>query len=141
MSDYLPFHTEALVIPYKYNNFSIEFAALTYLNPNSNKYAFQLQGFDNGWQYVDAAHRIAYYNNLKSGKYTFLLKATDENGVWGNNVRKLTVMVLPPFWETWWAYLVYVLLIAGIGWGVFRTMRKRMLLRNELHLRTLRMNC
>lgn len=135
LSEHLPFHTEALVIPYKYNNFSIEFAALTYLNPNSNKYAFQLQGFDNGWQYVDAAHRIAYYNNLKSGKYTFLLKATDENGVWGNNVRKLTVTVLPPFWETWWAYLVYVLLIAGIGWGVFRTMRKRMLLRNELHLR------
>lgn len=130
-----PAFTEELVIPYKYNNFSIEFAALTYLNPNSNKYAFQLQGFDNGWQYVDAAHRVAYYNNLGSGKYTFLLKATDENGVWGNNVRELAITVLPPFWKTWWAYLVYVLLAVGIVYWVFRTMRKRMLLRNELHLR------
>ena len=135
LSEKLPFYTEELVIPYKYNNFSIEFAALTYLNPNSNKYAFQLQGFDKGWQYVDAAHRVAYYNNLASGKYTFLLKATDENGVWGDKVHRMTITVLPPFWKTWWAYLIYVLLAVGIGLWLFHTMRKRMLLRNELHLR------
>lgn len=135
LSAITPVFTEELVIPYIYNNFSIEFAALTYLNPNSNKYAFQLQGFDDGWQYVDATHRVAYYNNLETGKYTFLLKATDENGVWGNRIRKLTVTVLPPFWETWWAYLIYTLAVVAIGWGLYRAMRKRMLLRNELHLR------
>ena len=125
----------SLLIPHKYNNFSIEFAALTYKNPELNRYAYRLQNFDRDWQYTDADRRFAYYNNLPSGTYTFQLKATNENGEWSGYVRELTVVVLPPFWATWWAYLLYVIIVSVIGVSIYRTAKNRILLRNALRLR------
>ena len=75
----MPTYTSKIELPHKYNNFSIEFAALTYKNPELNRYAYRLQNFDRDWQYTDADRRFAYYNNLPSGTYTFQLKATNEN--------------------------------------------------------------
>lgn len=72
---------------------------------------------------------------LESGTYTFRLKATNENGIWSGYVRELTVVVLPPFWATWWAYILYVLLVAGAVFWLFQITRNRILLRNELRLR------
>lgn len=135
ISSVMPSFAKRIELPYEYNNFSIEFASLTYKNPHLNRYAYQLVGFEDDWQYTDAARRFAYYNNLKSGTYKFRLKATNENGIWSGEIRELTVVVLPPFWATWWAYTIYILMTAGIVWFIFRTAKNRMLLRNELHLR------
>ena len=99
----MPSFTEKIELPYEYNNFSIEFAALTYKNPELNQYAYRLEGFDKEWQYTGADRRFAYYNNLESGTYKFQLKATNENGIWSGYIRELTVIVHPPFWVTWWA--------------------------------------
>ena len=137
ISSCMPTFTEEIELPYEYNNFSIEFAALTYKNPELNHYAYRLVGFDKEWQYTDADRRFAYYNNLQSGTYKFQLKATNENGVWSGNIRELTVIVLPPFWATWWAYLIYILLVAVISFYLYRTAKNRILLRNELRLREL----
>lgn len=135
ISSVMPSFTQKIELPYKYNNFSIEFAALTYRNPELNRYAYRLVGFDKDWQYTDANRRFAYYNNLQSGTYTFRLKATNENGIWSEEVRELEVVVQPPLWATWWAYLIYIALAAAAIFFVFRTAKNRMLLRNELHLR------
>lgn len=135
ISSVMPSFTTHIEIPYTYNNFSIEFASLTFKNPDLNRYAYQLVGFDKNWQYTDAERRFAYYNNLKSGTYKFLLKATNENGIWSNNLHELTVVVLPPFWATWWAYLIYTLITGILVFFILRTIKNRMLLRNELHLR------
>lgn len=137
ISPVMPSFTEKIELPSSYNNFSIEFAALTYNNPEQNQYAYQLKGFDKDWQYTDAKRRFAYYNNLKSGTYKFQLKATNENGMWSGTIRELTVVVLPPFWTTWWAYMIYVLLATLIGYCLYRTAKNRILLRNELRLRGL----
>ncbi|KAB5134885.1 response regulator, partial [Bacteroides thetaiotaomicron] len=107
----------------------------TYKNPELNRYAYRLQNFDRDWQYTDADRRFAYYNNLPSGTYTFQLKATNENGEWSGYVRELTVVVLPPFWATWWAYLLYVIIVSVIGVSIYRTAKNRILLRNALRLR------
>lgn len=131
----MPTYTSKIELPYKYNNFSIEFAALTYKNPELNRYAYRLQNFDRDWQYTDADRRFAYYNNLPSGTYTFQLKATNENGEWSGYVREFTVVVLPPFWATWWAYLLYMVLVLVIGVLIYRTIKKRILLQNALRLR------
>lgn len=135
ISPVIPPFTQKIRLPYKYNNFSIEFAALTYRNPDLNRYAYQLVGFDKDWQYTDANRRFAYYNNLKSGTYTFRLRAADENGIWSGEIRELEVVVLPPFWATWWAFLIYTSLLVIIVLIIFRTAKNRMLLRNELRLR------
>ena len=135
ISPVMPTYTSKIELPYKYNNFSIEFAALTYKNPELNRYAYRLQNFDRDWQYTDADRRFAYYNNLPSGTYTFQLKSTNENGEWSGYVREFTVVVLPPFWATWWAYLLYMVLVLVIGVLIYRTIKKRILLQNALRLR------
>ena len=135
ISPVMPTYTNQIKLPAKYNNFSIEFAALTYKNPELNRYAYRLVNFDRDWQYTDANRRFAYYNNLPSGTYTFQLKATNENGVWSGYIRELTVVVLPPFWATWWAFLLYAILTLGIIFFFYRMARNHMLLRNQLQLR------
>lgn len=135
ISPVMPTYTGKIELPYKYNNFSIEFAALTYKNPELNRYAYRLANFERDWQYTDADRRFAYYNNLPSGTYTFQLRATDENGGWSGYIRELTVVVLPPLWATWWAYLIYVAVGLSLVFLFYRMTKNRMLLRNELRMR------
>ncbi len=134
ISKLAPDFTDKIVLNYKQNNFSIEFSAMNFMNPMQNKYAFRLDGYDHDWQTTDATHRFAYYNNLKSGTYVFHLKVMDENGTWSKNVRTIEVVILPPFWMTWWAYVFYVLIIAGVVYAIWRQGKIRMKQRNKYHL-------
>lgn len=129
-----PGFTESIRLDYRNNNFNIEFAALGYTNPLQIKYAYQLEGFDEGWQYTDASRRLAYYNNLKPGQYTFHLKATNANGMWNNAERRMQVTILPPPWKSDWAYLLYSLLLISAAYGIYRFVRYRLKLTQALHL-------
>ncbi|MEI3469779.1 MAG: triple tyrosine motif-containing protein [Bacteroides intestinalis] len=82
ISDLSPGFTDEIVLDYKQNNFSFEFSAMEYANPERNQYAYRLDGFDVGWQYTDASKRFAYYNNLMPGTYTFHVKSSNSNGIW-----------------------------------------------------------
>lgn len=128
--------TEELTIPAMYSNFTIRFASLTYNMPQQNKYAYRLRNFDSDWQYVDADRRSAYYSNLSPGTYTFEVRATNENGDWGEP-RTISILVEPPFWATWWAYLIYLLVFGAILTMVLYEVRRRLMLRNRLHLQEL----
>ncbi len=125
MSPIQPTFSDCIRIPWKYNNFSIEFASLTYKDPARVRYAYKLEGFDHDWQYTDASRRFATYNNLNSGTYTFLLRASNENGIWSNDVKRMRVVILPPFYATWWAYCIYALLVAAAIWYVYRVGKRR----------------
>ena len=135
MSDLSPGFMNEIRLDYKHNNFSIEFSALEYANPERNQYAYRLEGFDSGWQYTDASKRFAYYNNLKAGTYTFYLKSSNSNGIWNQDVQTVKVIILPPPWKTWWAYTLYILLVLGSAWYAYRVIRNRIRLRNALHMR------
>ena len=135
ISNLSPRFTDRIVLDYKRNNFSIEFSALEYANPERNRYAYRLDGFDAGWQYTDASKRFAYYNNLKSGTYTFYVKSSNSNGIWDENIQTVKVVILPPPWKTWWAYTLYIIVLLGISWYIYRIVRNRIRLRNALHLR------
>ncbi len=100
-------------LTHRQNFFSIEFAALDMVDPQNVLYAYKLEGFDNDWNYVQK-QRIATYTNLPKGKYVFKVKSTNSEGVWVNNERDLPIRVLPSFWETPWAYLIYILLFIGL---------------------------
>lgn len=130
-----PCFSRELRLDYRHNNFMIEFAALEYTSPDRNRYAYRLQGFDDEWQYEDASRRFAYYNNLNPGRYLFQVRASNAAGVWSSPVTDVQVVILPPPWQTWWAYLCYGLLLAGIGYAAFRITRNRIRLRETIHLR------
>ena len=95
--------------------FAIDFAALSYCSPSKNQYAYRLEGFDTGWNYVANNHR-ATYTNLSAGTYTFCVRATNNDGVWSDNVAKLRIRVEPPLWWSWWAKLFYLALAGALIW-------------------------
>ncbi|WP_308765183.1 two-component regulator propeller domain-containing protein [uncultured Bacteroides sp.] len=105
--------TKLIKLPYNRNSFSIQFAALDMRYPNSISYAYQLVGFEKNWNYI-GNQRTATYTNLPKGTYLLKVKSTNSDGVWVDNIRTMTFVVLPSFWETPWAYFLYVLFIVLI---------------------------
>lgn len=100
---------KSLQLKYDENVFSIQFAALNYFNPDKIKYQYMMEGFDHGWTNADNRVRKATYTNLDAGDYTFRVRATS-NQKWNNRELRLKITILPPFWKTIWAYLIYTLL-------------------------------
>lgn len=105
--------TERIDLAYDQNNISIGYCALNYIYANQNQYAYRLKGHDKEWNYV-GNRREAYYTNLSPGKYVFKIKAANNDGIWSQEVRTLTIVVHPPFWKTWYAYLFYGVSFFGI---------------------------
>ena len=129
---------EILTLNYHQRNISFEFSALNFNSPTNINYAYKLSGVDQDWVYVDGKRRYVNYNNLTRGNYVFEVKSTDENGVWLTKVCKLQVRVEPAPYETWWAYLVYFIIISSILVLVYRTVTNRIRLRRDLIISKIR---
>lgn len=95
VSLWVPTFTDHITLNHKQNNFTFEFSALDFIYPNGNRYAYKLDGFQHDWVYTDASKRLAFYNNLKPGNYTFHLRASNANGVWNNEPRLIQVTIYP----------------------------------------------
>ncbi|WP_291528295.1 hybrid sensor histidine kinase/response regulator transcription factor [Bacteroides sp. UBA939] len=102
--------TKLLKLPHDKNSFSIQFAALDMKYPDDISYSYRLEGFENNWNDI-GNQRTATYTNLPKGHYTLKVRSTNSDGIWVDNTRTLAITVLPSFWETPWAYSLYVLFI------------------------------
>ena len=127
---------EQITLDYDQNFFSFEFAALNYTNAHQNQYAYQLEGFDRDWIYSDT-RRYASYTNLDPGTYTFRVKGSNNDGLWNEAGTSVQVVILPPWWQTWWAYAMYLLAAAGLLYAARHLTVKRERLKNELKLQTM----
>lgn len=98
-------------IQLNYGNSSVQirFSAMDYLFPDGVKYAYRLKGAEKEWNYVNRSEAI--YSNLPAGMYTFQVKACSSDGVWGDAVTSMPLVVHPPLWLTVWAKLGYSLLV------------------------------
>ncbi|MCU0373708.1 MAG: response regulator [Chitinophagaceae bacterium] len=105
-------YTEALTLKHN-QTFTIGFEALDFTNPANNKYLYKLEGFDEDWQPANKEHTAAY-SNLPPGNYTFRVKASNNDGVWNEEGRSLRIRITPPWWKSYEAYLLY-LVIAGLA--------------------------
>jgi len=125
----------ALTLSSEASAFSLEFAALHYTEPNLNRYAYKLEGFDEDWVETDAAHRAATYTNLNPGKYVFRVKASNHRGMWNEVPASLNITITPPFWRTWWFRTLAALAIVGTLWGTYRWRVRRLVrLRRSLEM-------
>ncbi|MBP6238697.1 MAG: response regulator [Saprospiraceae bacterium] len=88
---------------------TLEFSSLDFSNSNQNKYRYQLVGIDQEWV-QSGTRRSATYLHLPGGKYTFRVQGSNSEGIWSDKMVELQVIVLPPWWATWWAYLAYILI-------------------------------
>ena len=110
--------------------FSIEFAALHFADPQRNRYAYQLEGFDPQWVTTDADKRFATYTNLDPGRYVFRVRAANKDGVWSAQPAQLELIITPPVWKMWWFRLALAALVLGAAYLLFRV-RIRMLMRQK----------
>lgn len=108
--------TDHITLRYNENVLSVEFAALNFSHAEKNKYAYKLEGFNEDWTTTDGKMRVATYTNLDPGDYVFRVKAATNNDVWNKEELSLHIKILPPFWKTPWAYVLYVLVLGGILW-------------------------
>ncbi len=101
------------LITFKHNqaNFTLQFSALDYLNPQKNHYAIKLEGLDKYWQYIVGSHEVTY-TLQKPGSYLFRLKGGNNDGIWNPKEKVITIKVLPSPWLSLPAYLVYFSLFA-----------------------------
>ncbi len=105
--------TPKITLKHKQNIITFDFLALDFHSGGDNNYFHYLEGFEPGWQSTGNKHTVSY-TNLPAGKYTFHVKATDIYNTPNEKERNILITVLPSFWKSSWAYLIYTLLISGI---------------------------
>ncbi|MBX2876081.1 MAG: response regulator, partial [Saprospiraceae bacterium] len=96
------------------NYFSLEFAALDLTSPATNRYQYQLVGYDEDWLTTDAKRRYVTYTNLDPGTYTFRVRGATRKSTWSTSAATVEIRILAPWWATIWAYTAYALLLFAI---------------------------
>jgi signal transduction histidine kinase/DNA-binding response OmpR family regulator/streptogramin lyase len=102
-------YTDRISLTHKEPVFSLEFLSLDNFNTDQIQYAYMLEGFEEDWTYTSSDRRFVSYTNLDPDIYTFRVKSTNSDGIWGYEEASLEIEILPPFWKTWWAYAAYIL--------------------------------
>ncbi|MES2517824.1 MAG: two-component regulator propeller domain-containing protein, partial [Bacteroidota bacterium] len=125
--------TEEMTFNANQNVFSIEYTALDFQQLKNNQYAYILEGFDHDWNNV-GTQRIASYTNLNPGEYTFWVKASNNDGVWNNQMATIKIIILPPWYKTWWAFCFYAIIIIGGIYALRRVIQVRERFSSDLKL-------
>lgn len=105
---------DEVVLSYLDKVISFEFAALHYAIPSKNRYAYKLENFIDKWVFVDANNRAAKFTNLNPGKYVLKVLASNNDGIWSDTGRSITIIITPPYWETWWFRIIMFILLLGV---------------------------
>lgn len=106
-------YTDHITLNHNQSMFTLEFAALNYNNQNRVTYKYILEGYEKEWHY-NGKNRIASYTNVPPGKYTFKVQTLDDANPGLESFRELTVVILPPWWASWWAYIIYMIIAIAL---------------------------
>jgi signal transduction histidine kinase/CheY-like chemotaxis protein len=94
--------------------FALEFSALSFADPEKNRYRYRLENFESDWNEVDSRRRLATYTHLSPGTYHFQVQGSNNSGVWNRQGVSLAITVLPPWWATWWFRSFVILSVVGL---------------------------
>ena len=134
ISEEMPHYTKRISIPSNVKKFDIEFSLLTYGNTRKNSYAYQLEGYDEDWQYSKQDEHKATFQNLNAGTYKLHLKANDGYGKWQELPYTITIKVLPPWYASRLAFMFYILMLIGGIFAAARWYKERVKTRNSLQM-------
>lgn len=107
-----------ITIPFNQATLNISYTALEYSFPEKISYAYYLEGWDHGWNYVGKL-KSAYFSRLNEGTYTLKIRATNTEGQWAAPPIAIKIIVLPPWYRTWWAFLIYLSLVFAIAYAFY----------------------
>ena len=119
------------------NKISLEFAALEFTNPAQNRYQYKMEGVDPDWIHTGATRRYATYTQLAPGKYTFRVKGSNNDGIWNEKGFSLRIIITPPWYQTYWAYAIYLLLLFSLTYGAWRLQTNRLKMKHKLEIEQL----
>ena len=117
---------ETVTLSHEENDFTFGFAAMHFARPERNTFAYKLEPYETEWSPASTI-ATARYTNLSSGQYTFRVKAANPDGVWNEQGASIRVEILPPWWRTTWAYLLYGLLFLVGLFSADRIQRRRLI--------------
>jgi len=123
--------TRDITLSWTQSMFSFSFAAINYTFSAKTEYAYKLQGFDKDWNYI-GNKRSATFTNLDPGEYVFQVKAANNDGIWNERTANIRITILPPWYQTWWAYLLYMGALATILYSYIRYRTKQARLEYEI---------
>ncbi len=115
---------DTLVLRHDQSSFSIDYMGVSHTRSEKNSYAYMLDGLDEDWNYV-GQQRSANYTNIKPGDYIFSLKAANNDGYWTNEPKTIFIKVLSPWWLSWWAKFLYVIVFLSAGYYIYRLITLR----------------
>jgi signal transduction histidine kinase len=124
-----PEETQEVVLGHNVNSFTIEFAALEYTNPQKNSYAYKMEGISDEWVNI-GNRKFVPFSALQPGEYTFRMKGSNNDGVWNNKDISIRISILPPWWKSIYAWVVYFVLIV-LAIVAYIKMRERKLKRDK----------
>jgi ligand-binding sensor domain-containing protein len=128
-------YTDQVTLNYDQSTVNIGFAALNYTAPDMTEYAYKMEGLDKNWTYIKR-NRTAYFTHLPTGTYLFKVKASNSSGIWKGQESKLTIVILPPWWASNYAFAGYIFmglcLISLIVWYYHKTASEKNKRRFEL---------
>lgn len=124
---------QGIRLPFDQTTLSIDFVEPDFKNSDKVTYAYYLEGWDEHWNYVNHSRR-ANYTRLLEGDYTFKVKTKNINGTWNKPTALLHIMVLPPWYRSWWAYMLYAALAAGAVYSYIRYNKNREQMRYKVKL-------
>jgi PAS domain S-box-containing protein len=127
-------YTNTLRLSHNRNIFSLEFAALSFFNPETNRYRYKLDGLDQQWHEVGSNERSVSYTTLPTGSYTFHAQGATNRGPWDEPGLTLAIEILPPWWATWWFRTLCIAASGALFAGFYRS-HVQQLRREEKHLR------
>ncbi len=107
--------TESIAVSQKEQFIAFNLAVGHSSTPSKNKVAYKLKGFNEDWVTVNEGKATVTYTNLPAGSYIFKVKAANGDGIWSTETKSLNLKILPPWYRTWWSYLLFSLLMVGIG--------------------------
>ncbi len=128
--------TTEITLNYKQSSFSIDFVALNYTHPSGNQFCYKLEGFENEWTCI-GNQRSAIYTNIMPGKYIFLVKGSNNDGIWNNTPTRLIITIKQPYWKTWVAKIIYAIILMLIGLIYIRIRNERITIQARLKVEQL----
>ncbi|WP_114791358.1 two-component regulator propeller domain-containing protein [Niabella yanshanensis] len=128
--------THQIVLKHDESSFSIDFAALSYTSPEATEYAYIMKGLDEQWTYLKANRKV-FFTELAPGNYTFALRSAVSKERWSKDYEMLLITVLPPFWKSRPAYLLYAFILLTAIYFTVRSYHKYHLAKNNRRLEIL----
>ncbi len=133
--------SQEITLSHKDSVFTFGFSALNYIFPKKNRYKYKMENFEEKWNEVDSTRRFATYTSMEPGEYVFRVIGSNNDGIWNEKGASVRIIVLPPWWQTWWFRISltvsFILMIFGVHrWRIYAIKQRNILLKKEVAERT-----